>query len=377
MKIALAGMTTCESWEGGESEIIMSLIKAFEKKGIEYCRVDAEKERRKKGKILINELTLYNKYRKKFLEEKPDIVLGFSDHDHSYTLACNKSKIPLILTAHGYWLICPKNSLFDYNKRVCEKSNFAKCRLCTIKTRSKYAIWNSVVRYSNIRNFAKYYRVIVPSNCVKNILIKRGGYCEKNVKVVENGIDLSFWKYTPLEGLERRILFYSNFSEEKGLEYFIQLAKHFDEARIKFMVAGRPVMVNNLNIQKLGILKREEVVKAVQEAYIVVVPSIWDEPFGLVSAQAMAIGRPVVAFDSGGLSEQVIDGKTGFLIKRGDFKGLCEKVEILINDFNLAKKMGDEGRKRAEERYDQGGMVEKYIDFIQKELELIAIKKRR
>jgi glycosyltransferase involved in cell wall biosynthesis len=78
----------------------------------------------------------------------------------------------------------------------------------------------------------------------------------------------------------------------------------------------------------------------------------------------MAIGRPVVAFDSGGLGEQVIDGKTGFLVKRGDLTGFCEKVETLINDFHLAKKMGDEGRRQAEEKYDQKRMIEKYVAML-------------
>jgi glycosyltransferase involved in cell wall biosynthesis len=59
---------------------------------------------------------------------------------------------------------------------------------------------------------------------------------------------------------------------------------------------------------------------------------VWEEPFGIVALEAMAAGKPVVAYDSGGLSKIIVDGVTGFLISRGNFKGL-------INSYSAAMKV--------------------------------------
>lgn len=61
-------------------------------------------------------------------------------------------------------------------------------------------------------------------------------------------------------------------------------------------------------------LAREEVIKLMQKAKAFLMPINWEEPFGLVIAEAMACGTPVIAFDRGAVSELIIDGKTGFVI---------------------------------------------------------------
>lgn len=61
-------------------------------------------------------------------------------------------------------------------------------------------------------------------------------------------------------------------------------------------------------------------------AGVVVCPSMWDEPFGMVAAEAQAVGTPVVAFRRGGLEEVVDDGRTGFLVAPGDIAAAAAAV---------------------------------------------------
>jgi glycosyltransferase involved in cell wall biosynthesis len=70
------------------------------------------------------------------------------------------------------------------------------------------------------------------------------------------------------------------------------------------------------------------------------------EPFGLVNIEAMAMGRPVVAFRHGALPEIVAEGQTGLLVQPGDEFALAEAVLGLLRDASRRREMGLAGRQR-------------------------------
>ncbi len=75
------------------------------------------------------------------------------------------------------------------------------------------------------------------------------------------------------------------------------------------------------------------------------------EPFGRVLVEAMGCGLPVVAYDCGGPSEIVRDGKTGFLVPAGDWEALAERTCRILQDENLRSKLGEAAKKRARARF--------------------------
>lgn len=75
------------------------------------------------------------------------------------------------------------------------------------------------------------------------------------------------------------------------------------------------------------------------------------EGFGLVAAEAMLHGLPVIATKVGGLQDIVVDNDTGFLVTPLSPKSIAEKLQILIDQPDLQKKMGERGRKRALSHY--------------------------
>jgi starch synthase len=75
------------------------------------------------------------------------------------------------------------------------------------------------------------------------------------------------------------------------------------------------------------------------------------EPFGLVNIEAMASGKPVVAFDHGALPEIVLHGETGILVPPKDPAGLAQAVISLLKDPHLCSEMGQRGRQRACRRF--------------------------
>jgi glycosyltransferase involved in cell wall biosynthesis len=71
---------------------------------------------------------------------------------------------------------------------------------------------------------------------------------------------------------------------------------------------------------------RADVWAAMARAAVVICPVLWDEPFGMVAAEAQACGTPVVAFRRGGLAETITDGVTGFLVAPGDIQAAADRV---------------------------------------------------
>ena len=94
-----------------------------------------------------------------------------------------------------------------------------------------------------------------------------------------------------------------------------------------------------------------------QRARVVVFPSTWKEPFGLVGLEAMAHARPVVAFDVGGVSEWLVAESTGILLARGDKAGMAMAIDRLCNDAPLCALMGAAARERALSVFDEATHV--------------------
>jgi glycosyltransferase involved in cell wall biosynthesis len=83
---------------------------------------------------------------------------------------------------------------------------------------------------------------------------------------------------------------------------------------------------------------------------LLVVPSLWEEPFGLVAVEGMARSLPVVVTESGGLVEIVENGVTGFHSAK-DAGALRNAVRPLVEDASLRSRMGEAGRARVEQAF--------------------------
>lgn len=95
----------------------------------------------------------------------------------------------------------------------------------------------------------------------------------------------------------------------------------------------------------MGTLAPAELAVQYQESALLVLPSRF-ESFGMVIAEAMACGRPVVATSVGGIPGLVADGVTGVLVPSGDVAALVVAVERVLGDERLATRLGAAGRDR-------------------------------
>lgn len=77
----------------------------------------------------------------------------------------------------------------------------------------------------------------------------------------------------------------------------------------------------------------------------------WYEPFGITPVEAMACARPVIGAEVGGIKSTVVDGVTGFLVPSRDPRALAERLAVLQADPALARRMGEQGLRRAYRHY--------------------------
>jgi len=98
-----------------------------------------------------------------------------------------------------------------------------------------------------------------------------------------------------------------------------------------------------------------------READVVIYPTIGDEPYGLVPLEAMSSGRPIVASCSGGMTETIVDGVTGFIVKRGDVHALTERVGHLLRAPARRRRMGQAARRHVAEHFGLPGYVDEML----------------
>jgi glycosyltransferase involved in cell wall biosynthesis len=159
--------------------------------------------------------------------------------------------------------------------------------------------------------------------------------------------------------------------EWKGHDDFIEALRELRTAGTPFVCniygKGEPDYVCRLkerieDYDLGGSVRQAGFVDDPQEIYsaidICVVPSRFQEPFGMVAAEAAHFGVPVVATRRGGLPEIVQDGQTGYLVDAESPHQLASKLRALIEDQALRRRMGDAARRHAAEQFTQARMAE-------------------
>ncbi len=109
---------------------------------------------------------------------------------------------------------------------------------------------------------------------------------------------------------------------------------------------------------------------------VTVVPSRY-ETFGYTAAEALRLGCPLVAADSGGLRELVRDGETGLLFRNGDPRSLAAQIDRLLAAPELGARLGEAGRRDIDRRYSPVSIAETTLDLYASVVERWKSKSRR
>jgi glycosyltransferase involved in cell wall biosynthesis len=188
------------------------------------------------------------------------------------------------------------------------------------------------------------------------------GFDGESFEIVHYGIDPD-GEPTPYAGAAPRLLCVGRLIPIKG---HIVLLRAFAEARrelpgLELDVAGRGPLEPALRAvaQELDVADAvhflghvSPIQDAIERSAVVVVPSM-GEGFGMVALEAMERARPVIAAAIGGLGELVREGETGLLVPPGEAEPLRAAIVRVAGDLELARQMGEAGRRRALSRFLQ------------------------
>ena len=174
--------------------------------------------------------------------------------------------------------------------------------------------------------------------CVSDALAYAARSCgARDVRVIPNGVDVP--QEAGLEADPPEILYAGRLSEEKGIHELVAATRG-----LNLIVAGDGPL-RTLAPSALGFLPADELAQRYARAAVVVCPSR-SEGFGVVCAEAMAHGKPVVASAVGGLAELVEHERTGLLVTPEDPEALRAAIDRLLEDSELRRRLGVSGRER-------------------------------
>jgi len=114
-------------------------------------------------------------------------------------------------------------------------------------------------------------------------------------------------------------------------------------------------------IKFLGLQKDVESIENIFNIGVLVSNPVYGEGISNAIMEYMALGKPVVATDSGGTNELVLDGQTGFIVKPYDEKDIYHRINILLDDKALCHKMGKAAKERIYHAFSLEKMTEGYI----------------
>lgn len=317
----------------------------------------------------------------------PDVVHVHNIYTHlspSVLWECKRRGIPVVMTAHDYALISANYSLWggDHPLRDDERGF-----LSIVGTRFIKGSWigtlalEGVVRFQRVRRYfdsaISYY--ITLSAFVRRELITWGRVSQEKCVVIPPFSE-PLVRNMPIERGERSgVLFAGRLEDYKGVQLALRLAEALPGVPFYFAGTGplasevQRVAALRKNVTYVGFLRSEALWSMMAQVRVVLVPSQWYEPFGLVALEGLTMGAAVVVSDRGGLPEVL--GLTekpeitafGAVVRAQDVEGYKKAVRhfALNQDEEAAHVTALAARKRAEEVGEPSKHLEEILAIYQ------------
>jgi glycosyltransferase involved in cell wall biosynthesis len=355
---------------GGEPAVVETTMRVLAQNG-HVSRLVMKSSRVLESSILkrisaffggVYNIRAYHEMRRLLEEDRPDVVHVHSVYpmfSPSILVACRRAGVPVVMTVHTHNLTCPA-WYHLYRGRVCEDCLGGHEYRCVLKNcrenifeSSGYALRNAFARVFRLFH-DNVTMIIVMTRFAKERLMRAGFRKDQIVviphatSVIESAVERRVGEYVAFSG---------RISPEKGVDVFLYAAALMPD--VPFKVAGDGPARSELmakaprNVEFVGRLGFDDLVAFYQRSRILVAPSLWFEPFGMVVVDAMALGVPVIASRIGGLPDVVDDGVTGLLFEPGNREALVGQLRLLWNDPELCRQMGKAAREKVLRGYTQ------------------------
>ena len=297
-------------------------------------------------------LTLKNKYVKIIKKVEPDIVFTFQLKPNVFGVrAAKKAGVNQIFS-----MVEGTGDPFTYNTL-------------------KWKIIRAVCCFLYKKSFRYSKKVFFLNNDDKKEFLDRKLVKENQCEIIHGiGVDLEKFAYKPVKN-NKTFLMMARMLQTKGIYEYCECARlvkqKYPDAVFNYLGAEGSVKLSDIqsyiddgSVNYLGVTS--DVRPYIEDCVANVLPS-YKEGFGLVNAEAAAVGRLSITCQTNGTRDTVIDGETGFLVPVGDTAALADKAIWCIEHPDKAEQMGKNARKFAEENFNQVAINEKVLEIISNE----------
>jgi glycosyltransferase involved in cell wall biosynthesis len=286
--------------------------------------------------------------------ERPDVVHAHNWLVHSYLPLDRRGGPALALSLHDYGLLCATKRLMR-RQAPCAGPGLARCGRCaSAHYGAARGVPTALATRLGRRRLHRHVDVFLPVSATVGRLSGLGPGDPQ--RVVPNLLRPSSGSRrggadARLAELPREpfLLFFGDATHDKGAALLAEAYGGLERPPPLVFLGRRPVegLARRPGVTALGPWPHPLAMEALRRCLFAVVPSLWPEPFGLVALEAAAAGKAVVASDTGGLRDIVLDGETGLLTPPGDGPVLAGALSRLIADPGLRERLGAAAGRRA------------------------------
>ena len=304
------------------------------------------------------------------MASRPDVV-HLHQVDDPEIVAVLREQVPVVISAHGY-TACTSGLYYFHPGHECTRAHGLGCipnllaRGCA-HTRDPRPLPKSYRKASRgLQALEQADLTIAYSSAVERHLAANG--------IARRRVIPLFPTTAPKRGTghatRRRVVFAGRIVAAKGVDTLIRAAREVDG---EFVLCGDGWQVDAMRklAARLGVQARvrftgwlgaDDLAQELADASVVVVPSRWPEPFGLVGIEALAAGRPVIASSTGGIGDWLANGVSGLCVPPGDASALARALTELLGDPERQRAMGIAGREAVAARFSAERHVAALLD---------------
>lgn len=315
---------------------------------------------------------------RRFLRAQHDAGLRFDvAHVHHLTGmsvdsldALREAQIPVVLTLHDYWLMCPRGQMWNRREESCERVEPQRCGECLSQT---FPFWvNQQGAQDQARAIhdlartvlAKADRLVIPSARAIPPFAALG-IDPASITVVENGVDTEALESLPLPSFgpgPLRLGYLGTVMPSKGLHVLLDAVLQQPEGSVELHIYGNAVsyhgddtyltrcfqrLTPKVRVHYHGPYTTSRLPEILGNLDVVCAPALWEEAFGLTVREALAAARPILVSRIGGLQDAVEDRVEGRVLPPGNAAAWAAAIRELAEDRHLGRAMAQRTRTRA------------------------------
>jgi glycosyltransferase involved in cell wall biosynthesis len=287
-------------------------------------------------------------------DQQADLVIQHVAVSPSVAVAAAE-RTSVVVYAHDYFMTCPGNARYLHkSENFCIEGHGLRCFRRAYTERSTNRRPDRLVRaYRRTQAWQEAWpvltRVLVASRFVEGVHL-RSGIPKDLLRVVGYPVEKAI--AIEADPAAPDVLYVGRLVDSKGVHVLLEALARLSgvsaavagdgPARAELEELSRDLGLTD-RVRFLGWIGQEQRAALLRGSRVFVLPSLWDEPFGIVGVEALGAGLPVVATAAGGIPDWLDDGVTGILVPRGDRDTLARALDRLLQDEPLRRRYASAG----------------------------------